>query len=911
VLTLVTPGAGTVVGSPATLSGTVMSSPGREVVSATIMVGSQSTPLTLTPGMWSVSITLPQSVEGSQSFTISALDASGQTTTVTVALEVDTLGPRTTLTRPDAGVVVGSTAVLGGAVTDRSSISMVTITSDAGVASATLDQDGGWTSSATFPANLDRVTFPLVIGARDQLGNTSSSPAQVLVDTLGPVLSLISPANGVVVGATPTLSGAAVDSSGPVSQFSVDVGGGPIPSTVSATSWAQGVTFPAGLNRVQRTVTLRGRDPLGNTSAVPVQVLVDTQGPALTLTTPGSGVAVGATAMLSGTALDASGAVSQFTVDVGAGPVAVSVAGNNAWTTTVTFPAGLDRVLRNVTLRGQDPLGNVTTTVVQVLVDTAPPRWNVAWAGPTARTTNVGGSDFRDPQEVASGVNLFRRHETVNVAIQAGVPDVNPASVSVSVGGVSTPAQSGSNCSTDGGFCRLVPIRLDGPPLPSLRANFAVTATGADLLGNSSFADAGVVGVSRWVFSFDGGSATAGFALTPSGKLVVPHPQNNHIVLLREDGARQATWSLSSSAPFVAVGQVPLSSGSRSRLVYALARPGGGSEGIAFSYDVPATPGLIWAGFAMRTGLNQGGPVLRVDPANGAEEVALVYQDSTSLKPAAFWYQSVGPSEGQSQVRVPTGTATIAGSVSSVVATAGALTATDGNRLFGFSGNGNSFRFLEERSIGIQSPGTFTTINSIAGLLTPPANVVGVGNTTGGGRTFFQASFPTSFNQALANAPNDALFGILASGSTVYFVATSQTNFVGRLCRGSISSTSLTCTSDPTESISNAAALGEGDTIYAIASRPPSTQALLQVRTASTLALRWEAPLGVSMPCLNLTPTCINGVPMVGCIDLTGRVVFVATDARGIDVNADWPMLGHDPGTTWNASTPLDSFACP
>jgi hypothetical protein len=195
--------------------------------------------------------------------------------------------------------------------------------------------------------------------------------------------------------------------------------------------------------------------------------------------------------------------------------------------------------------------------------------------------------------------------------------------------------------------------------------------------------------------------------------------------------------------------------------------------------------------------------------------------------------------------------------------------------------------------------------------LTPPANVVGVGNTTGGGRTFFQASFPTSFNQALANAPNDALFGILASGSTVYFVATSQTNFVGRLCRGSISSTSLTCTSDPTESISNAAALGEGDTIYAIASRPPSTQALLQVRTASTLALRWEAPLGVSMPCLNLTPTCINGVPMVGCIDLTGRVVFVATDARGIDVNADWPMLGHDPGTTWNASTPLDSFACP
>lgn len=248
------------------------------------------------------------------------------------------------------------------------------------------------------------------------------------------------------------------------------------------------------------------------------------------------------------------------------------------------------------------------------------------------------------------------------------------------------------------------------------------------------------------------------------------------------------------------------------------------------------------------------------------------------------------------------------------VATGGALTGTDGNRLFGFSGSGGgngSFRFLEERSTGIQTPGTFIAINSISALLSPPANVVGVGNTTGGGRTFFQASFPTSFNQALAGVPNNSLFGIVASGSTVHFTATSEATFVGRLCRGSVSSTTITCTSDPTESVGNSIALGEGDTIYNVASRPPSNAAFLQVRTASTLALRWEAPLGVSTPCLNLTPTCINNVPMVGCIDLTGRIVFIATDARGIDVSADWPMLGHDPGTTWNASTPLTPFACP
>ncbi|MDP1922213.1 MAG: hypothetical protein Q8L14_38600 [Myxococcales bacterium] len=55
----------------------------------------------------------------------------------------------------------------------------------------------------------------------------------------------------------------------------------------------------------------------------------------------------------------------------------------------------------------------------------------------------------------------------------------------------------------------------------------------------------------------------------------------------------------------------------------------------------------------------------------------------------------------------------------------------------------------------------------------------------------------------------------------------------------------------------------------------------------------------------------VAGDPVIGCVDTVGRIVFVSTDARGIDTTADWPMEGHDPAKTFNTATDLTRYACP
>ncbi len=57
-------------------------------------------------------------------------------------------------------------------------------------------------------------------------------------------------------------------------------------------------------------------------------------------------------------------------------------------------------------------------------------------------------------------------------------------------------------------------------------------------------------------------------------------------------------------------------------------------------------------------------------------------------------------------------------------------------------------------------------------------------------------------------------------------------------------------------------------------------------------------------------PPCPSGTTCVGCLDGQARILFLETDGRGIDTTAEWPMLGHDPGMTFNQSTPLGGYAC-
>ena len=104
------------------LVGTVTQAFGREVTSATLDIGDGlARPLTITGTTWRVTVPLAPSLEETRSFTLSALDASTQTTTTMISVSIDTLGPRTALTVPASGTVVGAMAALQGTATDPAS----------------------------------------------------------------------------------------------------------------------------------------------------------------------------------------------------------------------------------------------------------------------------------------------------------------------------------------------------------------------------------------------------------------------------------------------------------------------------------------------------------------------------------------------------------------------------------------------------------------------------------------------------------------------------------------------------------------------------------------------------------------------------------------------------------------------
>lgn len=377
VFSLTTPAPGVATAGPSTeLVGAIMQAPGREVTSATIDVG-DGTPraITLAGASWRVTVPLAQSIEASRTFTITALDASSQTSQSTVQVTIDTLGPRLAMTQPAVGTVVGAMATLVGTATDPSTpVMVVTVDTGAGPRMAQLGPAGNWQVSVTFPPNLNREPHAVTVSATDSLGNVSSQTFQVLVDTQGPTLALTSPAPMTAVGSPASLAGTATDPSGGVT-VTLDVGAGPQAVVVQGNgAWTTMASFPPNLDRVLRSVVLRGTDSLGNVTQVTAQVLVDTAGPVLAFTSPAAGERLGVprTQPVSGTVTDGSGvaSVSMNCADLGGARPASLTPG--AWSVSWPLPAA-DYVSFVCSATGTDTLGNVTTVTRSYFVDTVGP----------------------------------------------------------------------------------------------------------------------------------------------------------------------------------------------------------------------------------------------------------------------------------------------------------------------------------------------------------------------------------------------------------------------------------------------------------------------------------------------------------------------------------------------------------
>jgi hypothetical protein len=541
----------------------------------------------------------------------------------------------------------------------------------------------------------------------------------------------------------------------------------------------------------------------------------------------------------------------------------------------------------------------------QTVVDLSGPRLVVTWPTAPVRVAVAGGLDFRDPLDAPSGPFSWRRHDVVPVRLESSSADVQASTIDLTVANVRWSGQL-AGCGpdggvTDGGFCRIANVALVESPVQGLRGTIPVAAFVQDDLGNSTTVDAGVLSVSRWLFSYDGGSANNGFSVSRAGWLVIPNTALSQISVVASNGS--PIGSVVTRQPPVrnaAIGQ------QTPEFLYSLeVNSAGRSAGAA--YDLAQLTDTVWAADETRRRVQRSGPILV--SRSGTDSVAAAFELAGGV--AASWavfssagiqssgLSAVGPSLAADAGASPFGLGV------GVVGVAGVLTVTDGRSFFSLAGpTMRSFGQLAPDTKAQQTPSNITPINHLIGMTTEVAGTT----LSSGVPSLFTADFTRmTFTPWDVPAPG-AMSEPIAGGASMYFVRDAGvSSFVCRIQRAAGSTTCVQA-----QGWTSGIALGAGDTLYAVVARPPMNASFLQVRTASTLALRYEIPLtGVTGACLSLTPTCIGGNPVIGCVDTVGRIVFVSTDARGIDTSADWPMEGHDPAKTFNSATDLTQYSCP
>ena len=285
--------------------------------------------------------------EGSHTMNVSVLDWAGNSASATSTFIADSIAPAVQITSPaaDSWHSGGSLQVVG-TVQDASPVS--------------IDVNGVTTmaSSGTFHATVPTTEGSFLIRATvtDAAGNIGTAQVTVNVDSNPPVISVTSPAPGLVTSQSSfTLSGTITDTS----TVTLLMDGAPLALTGNAFS-----TVIALDSDGKKTVTLTATDQGGNTSTRSVEVTRDTVAPQIAVASPAANAIAGAVPVaLSGTIQDAT--ATTVTVD---GSVA-SVTGE-AWQVSID---GLTEGATTFTIVATDAAGNTTSITHAITLDLAAP----------------------------------------------------------------------------------------------------------------------------------------------------------------------------------------------------------------------------------------------------------------------------------------------------------------------------------------------------------------------------------------------------------------------------------------------------------------------------------------------------------------------------------------------------------
>jgi large repetitive protein len=358
------------------------------------------------------------SAGGAHSIFVTITDQAGHATTIgPVTFHIDRTKPAITLASPEPGAVVTSARVsLSGAADDATTVTVN------GVA-ATIDPAAStWTSSISLLEGTNMLT---IVGT-DRAGNVEEFAPMLVLDTRGPALKVVAPANGactkladlVVHG---TASDARLASVG--ARISGPGAGEDHPATIDASTGTWSVTIP-GVPEGLHTLVVTATDAAGHTSTATLDVRIDRTRPEIEVTEGGALFAVpvvGRALALFVRAIDADPSVSVSSVLDGTPFMSGSnIAAEGSHTLVVT---------------ARDCAGNETSESKSFTIDLTPPS--------IGALTPVNGSEVGDLPDSITGTIDDTHSDVVTVELVGTGIAAAPVSDTFTLSGV--PFAEGAN----------------------------------------------------------------------------------------------------------------------------------------------------------------------------------------------------------------------------------------------------------------------------------------------------------------------------------------------------------------------------------------------------------------------------------------------------------------------------------
>jgi hypothetical protein len=401
----------------------------------------QTKSATAVGGSWTVDA---NALAANATFTVQARqsDSSANVGVATSTFVVDTLAPSVTLTAPVAAGTVGPTPTFAG--TASSTVASASTSADSGTVMVNIYSGGTATGTPvqSLTPSVGSGSYSVVANAlasgqytarstqSDAAGNaTNSNTKTFTVDATAPAVSITSPANGATNDLTPTLAGAAGNSTGDLTTVSVKLYAGgsatgtPIQTFTPARSGATWTVTATTLTaNAQYTVQASQSDSLGNLGIATSTFVLDRVAPAnVTVTAPAAGSVNPATPTITGTAGSTTGSTTtsadQSTVTVviyqGSGTggdvaqtLLANVVGGSYTVNANTLSSGTYTVQTNQL----DAAGNSTASNTRTFtVDGTPP---------TVTVSSI--ADTKDTTPSFSGTSTSGDLPTITVRIHAG-----------------------------------------------------------------------------------------------------------------------------------------------------------------------------------------------------------------------------------------------------------------------------------------------------------------------------------------------------------------------------------------------------------------------------------------------------------------------------------------------------------